>query len=210
MRIVRGEHDRPPSGMGAHHELHDPLCRLLVQVAGWLVGEEQPRLVDEGARERHSLLLSTRQGARVATHQILQPEITQQRERLAARFLRGFTRRLGRQCDVVEDGKPGKELGVLEDHSCCAAQLGDPLPAEARQVPAADHDLSRGGGLGAQQQPKERRLAGAARASEEHKFARLDRERDVAQGGEPRRIHLGDMVEADHPPGIVAEARRHA
>ena len=55
------------------------------------------------------------------------------------------------------------------------------------QVDAAERDAALAGVVGAHEQLRERRLAGAGRADERQVLARLDRERDVGDGGCARR-----------------------
>ena len=42
-------------------QLRDITCVLIVEVADWLVGENEPRIVDEGPGNRDALLLSAAQ-----------------------------------------------------------------------------------------------------------------------------------------------------
>ena len=62
---VVGGDDRGQAGVAVHlaQELVQRLGRVLVQVAGRLVGDQQRRRHRQGARHRHALLLATRQHA---------------------------------------------------------------------------------------------------------------------------------------------------
>src|SRR5258706_12086686 len=59
--IVRRHHHRGAGAIDAIEQPHDADGRRGVEVPGRLVGEQDQRSVDEGARDRHPLLLSTRE-----------------------------------------------------------------------------------------------------------------------------------------------------
>src|SRR5690242_3291660 len=51
--------DSRPPPIQVYKKLHDPFTRLAVQVAGWLVGDEQQGFDGQGAGNGHTLILST-------------------------------------------------------------------------------------------------------------------------------------------------------
>lgn len=51
VRIVRYDDDGLPGGVEGAQERHDLVARFAIQVAGWLVGQDDARAVDE--RPRH-------------------------------------------------------------------------------------------------------------------------------------------------------------
>src|SRR6266536_3145955 len=64
-RIVRGDdHGHPPRTPEVEDQLDDLASRSRVQVAGRLVGEQQPGLVDEGSGDRNALLLTSGEARR--------------------------------------------------------------------------------------------------------------------------------------------------
>src|SRR5207245_5462439 len=52
--------------------------------------------------------------------------------------------------------------------------------------------------------PKERGLPGTARAEDGHELPRIDRERDVDEGGEGAIVTLGEVIDPDDGVGIAA------
>ena len=60
-----------PRAFTSWNSAHDLLGHLRVEVAGRLVGQQQHRLVDEGARDGHALLLAARQLQRVGVHLVV-------------------------------------------------------------------------------------------------------------------------------------------
>jgi hypothetical protein len=60
--VVRHQHQRGAGfAVQLEHQLHHLLAGGEVQAAGGLVGQQHRRLDDEGARQRHALLLAARQ-----------------------------------------------------------------------------------------------------------------------------------------------------
>ena len=60
LRIVGDDEDRDAGLVDLGEQIHDLLARLAVERAGRLVGEDQPRLADQRARDRDALLLTAR------------------------------------------------------------------------------------------------------------------------------------------------------
>src|SRR5207247_1864197 len=54
------------------HERQHVVGALAIEVAGGLVGDDDLRIVDDRARDRHALLLAARQLARIVVHPILE------------------------------------------------------------------------------------------------------------------------------------------
>ena len=58
-------------------QLQDLLGALAIEIAGRLVGDEDGRIGDDGARDGHALLLPARELARVVVHAILEADHAQ-------------------------------------------------------------------------------------------------------------------------------------
>jgi len=67
-------------------QIEHPLSRCFIQIAGWFIGQKQPWIVNQGSRQRHTLLFTARKFAGAMVCPILQtnlPEpICSHRERL--------------------------------------------------------------------------------------------------------------------------------
>src|SRR6187455_2098961 len=111
-KVVRHQHDGGAEvPVELEHQLHDGLARGAVEVAGGLVREQDARLVREGARERHALLLAARELGGVVVTTLAQPDAREQvvgaRRAIAAGELE-------RHLHVLACGERGNELEGLE------------------------------------------------------------------------------------------------
>jgi hypothetical protein len=109
------------------HQLAQPHPRLLpqlgVEVAQRLVEQEQRRLVDDGARQRHPLLLSARELVRVAPGHRRKADLAQHRVRPLAHLCRRHLAHAQRVLDVLEHGAVRPQRVRLE-HEAESALLG--------------------------------------------------------------------------------------
>src|SRR5271169_2857635 len=80
LAVVGRDEDRGSAGIHFLEEGHDLLGHVRVEVARWLVGEEQDRLVDEGAGDGNALLLATRQLEGIRMHLVMQAHRFQRRK----------------------------------------------------------------------------------------------------------------------------------
>jgi hypothetical protein len=76
--IVGDDNDGGPVGVKAVEQLHDLFTRGLIQLAGWLVGQEQARTVRERAGDRHALHLAARELGRPMAGALCEADILQQ------------------------------------------------------------------------------------------------------------------------------------
>ena len=171
-----------PELVDPQQQLQDLPADERVEVAGRLVGDDQPRVVDERAGDRRPLLLAAGQLRRGLLGLRGQPDQGQhaidRRPDLAPRR----AGHLEREGDVLVDRLGRQELEVLEDDPDLAAHLGHLPAAEPGDVLAVEHDRAAGRDLVADEQLDERRLAGAGRPDEEDEVAFGDDQVDVAQG----------------------------
>ena len=112
-----GDDDGRARAVDPVDQLHDPDRRLGVEVAGRLVGQEQRRVVDERARDRHALLLAARQLVGVVVQLRREADQAEDVRHLAPDLLTTLADDLERVRDVRVDGAAGKQLVVLEDHA---------------------------------------------------------------------------------------------
>ena len=85
--FVRDEHDGVARFVQALEERHDLDAGLRVEVAGRLVGEQDRRVVDERARDRHALTLAAGQLVRPVVLAVAQLDLL---ERLVRALGRSF------------------------------------------------------------------------------------------------------------------------
>ena len=170
-----------------------------VEVAGGLVGDEDHRPVDEGARDRDPLLLAA---GELVGHPVALAVEADHLEGLGDQggdVAAGAADDLEGEGDVLADRLVGEQPEVLEDGADVAAQPRDLPAGEPVDLLAGDVDASRRRAVLAQHEAQERRLARAGGADEEDELALLDVDRDLVE----RRVGvagvgLGDLVEANH------------
>ena len=127
-------------------QLHDPDRGDRVEVSARLVGQQQRRVVDEGAGDGDALLLAAGELVGVAVELGREADQAQRLRHLLADFGAAGADHLQRVGDVVVDGAVGEELEVLEDGADVAAQLRDFLLRQLADVAAGDLDRAFGGG----------------------------------------------------------------
>lgn len=112
--VVRDDHHREPLGTQALHQLQDLVPRSLVEIPRRLVGEEDPRLLHERARDRHTLLLTAGEFTGSMVRALGEVDL---RQRRADPFFPLGTResqRLESDVDVLRRGEGGDEVERLE------------------------------------------------------------------------------------------------
>src|SRR5215470_4576356 len=171
-------------------ELH-AVAELLVERAQRLVEEEHGGARDEGAGQGHSLLLTARELARIASpvrgklHEgegLSDPPLD-----LRARHA-GHAKSEGH---VLEDGAVGEQRVVLEDHAHVAA-VGRHLV----HALALDEDVARRRFHEARHRTEARGLSAAGGAEEREELARLHGEGDAVEG-QRLAVALDETAELD-------------
>ena len=170
----------PNSLLSFSSSVEDVVGALAIEVAGRLVGDDDRRVVDDGARDGDALLLPAGELARVVLHAVLEADDAQRglRALLALGRRRGCVSRSGSSTfsTAVSTGirlydwkmKPMRARAPLRELA-----LAQPVEALAR-----DLDRARGRPVEAGDQVEQRRLAGAGRAHqrlERRPRARRDR-----------------------------------
>ena len=201
--VVRRHDDGRARAVDAVQQLHDPDRRLGVEVARRLVGQQQRRMVDEGARDADALLLAA--GELVGEVVQLRGQAGQAQDvgHLGPDLLARVAGDLQRVGDVVVDGAVGQQLEVLEDDAEVAAVVGDLAAVDLGQVAPGDADRAAVGLELLDEQAHERRLARAGRADEEHELAAAHGEGGLAQACVPGRVGLRHPAEVDDVRGMA-------
>ena len=167
-----------------------------------LVEHQDGRVAQERARDRDALPLPAREpDAALADHRVVALRQTQD-ELLGVRGARGRAELVGARVglahpDVVLDGAV-EEPRVLADERHAASHL---LEAQLAQVAAADRDPAAIGIVEPEQQPRDRRLARAARAHDRDALARpnVEAQLDVRRATRPR---IGERDVLEGHPGV--------
>ena len=175
--LIVGDHQgREPQGALELADL-DPhlLAELGVEVRERLVEEEQLRLDDERAGQRHALLLAARQLAREAVAEALEADQAQRLRDLLPDGGRSEPAHLEPEGDVLGGREVGEEGVALEDEPGVppvGRQHGDVAGAEPN---AAGRRLDE-----SPDHAEGRRLAAPAGPEQDDQLALLDGERDIA------------------------------
>ena len=196
--VVRDVHEGDPQVVleGLQLEL-ELLAQLQVERAEWLVEEQHLRPVDERPRERHPLLLSSGQLARLARPEVLETDATQDLRDPSLQL--GALDPLSAQPErhVLVDRQVREERVALEDGVHVAL-----VRWEADDVLAAEQDRAGIGLLEASDHPQRRRLAAPGRAEQREEGAGRNLERDAVHGRDAVE-RLDDRLELD------VASRRH-
>ncbi len=99
-------------------------CEIGIQIAGRLVGQDQSRLVRQGAGYGDPLLFAAGEGVRQGRLPMLQPESFEHLERSSLRFTRRDAVDAQHKGDVLQYGFPLEELEILKNHTDLSSQQG--------------------------------------------------------------------------------------
>ena len=185
VQVVRGDEHAGAAGRGAVHGLPQRRARAEPYAGRGLVEDEQVRLVRQGGGEGEAPAQAERQVADEGRRGGGEVRLELRRPR---------TERLRRERQVLGDGEVLPEAEALGD-------VPEPRARLARGRAAEQLDAAGGGPQEAEQQPDERRLAGAVRAQQTDDLA-----------GTHLEIHAGDRgegPEAEHGSAGCGERRRH-
>ena len=157
-------------------------AEVRIDVAGRLVGEQELRPRDHGARDRGALLLAARKHRRQRPHALAEPDPVQQLDHLVAvarprpcRARAAAARRSRRWSDDRAGGNPGTRCR-------CGAAASPAHPCSSVATSWSNSVIRpRVGSQRQEQQAQQRGLAGARRAGQELERVRLDAEGEVAQ-----------------------------
>src|SRR5436190_8567793 len=124
--IVRHQHHRRRApAIDVDEQVDDLVAGAGIEVAGRLVGEQDRGLVGEGARDRHALLLASRELRRIVMAP--RPEADLGQELIGADARIGLPGDLERHAHVLPRGQRGQQVKELEDEA-------DALAAEPREL----------------------------------------------------------------------------
>ena len=203
VRLVRDQQHRDAALLiQTLEDVHHLDAGARVQVAGRLVRQEDGGLVDQGAGNRHPLLLAARELVREVIHPVVEPDRVQHlaSPRVTRRSVHAGAVEQG-ELDVVEGGGPRQQVEALEHEADLpVAHLGQLVAREPGDIPAVEQVVAAGRPVEAAEDVHERRLAGPGRSGDRDELAGLDGEAhaperthlDVAHG-----VDLGDVLDRD-------------
>src|SRR5690606_23763309 len=120
--VVGGHHHGGPQGVDVPEEVEDPALCLVVQVAGRLIGEQDERVVRQGAGDGHPLALPAGQLAPVRFRPVRQPDLGEEAADLRPDDRLVRARDLQGEGHVLRGGPVLEESEVLEHETDLAAE----------------------------------------------------------------------------------------
>src|SRR5438128_6778254 len=181
LTVVGRHQDGCPSRVDLQQQLDNFPGGRRVEVPGRLIGEKDPRIVEECPRDCHPLLLAAGELVGELVLFSFQADDAEHLLDFRLEVPQGAFGDPQREGDVLEDGKVRQQLEILEDHADLATQEGQVAALEAAQVLTLDLYLAVRDLLLADQEPDQCRLAGPARSDQEDEILLGDHQRDVAQ-----------------------------
>src|SRR5438876_2331199 len=112
--IMGDDDDRHALTVQLDEQLHDRLSGVGVERAGRLVGEQEQRLVDDGARDRHALLLAARELIGQVVHAIAEADPLERVDRFLAPRAAALAGVDHGQLDVLERRVARQQIERLE------------------------------------------------------------------------------------------------
>ena len=206
-----------PRRTGGEDQVDHGPAGVAVEIAGGLVGQQQPWPVDQGAGQGHALLLATRQLARIVGHALPEPDLGEQRA--CRREGVAVAGELQRQRHVLERGHGRDQMeGLEQDADPVAPKQGQPVLVETAQIDAVDLHPAGARPLDPADDRHQAGLAGARGTHHAYAGAGLDHQIDAAQDRHrPRGARKGKMHvdKLDHrqepdPPSAGGSRRRTA
>jgi hypothetical protein len=177
------------------HEIEDRLGVRRVEVAGRFVRQDERRIRDDGARDRHALFLSSGQLIRIVVGAVGQAD---QGEcvfhlLLALRSREGLKEE--GEFDVLRRGQHGNQVVGLEDESdVVGAPVREVGVVEIADVRSLHEDFTLRRPIEAADEVEQRRLAGTRRAHEREPLAFSDRKREPGED-----LHRFRAARVGHP-----------
>ncbi len=173
---------RPAAGVEVEEELVDGVAGGAVQIAGGLVGEDEGRLHDQGARQGDALLLAPGELARAVLEPVAESDLLEELLRLLLQGRAAHASDEAGHHDVLEGGELGEQVMELEDEAdALVAECRELTARELGDVAALAGDRTRCGQVEGAEQVEQGALAGARRADDADHLSRRDHEVDAAQ-----------------------------
>src|SRR5438034_279778 len=197
LAVVRRHHHGRPTRVDLQQQLDDlPRCRR-VQVAGGLIGEEDPWIMDERPRDGHPLLLTAGQLVGELGFLALQPDDAEHFLDLGLEVAQGALGNPQGEGDILEDREIGQQLEILEDHADLPAQERQVAPLQPAQILSLHRNRAGGDLLLPDQETNQGRLPRTARPDQEDEILLGNLEGHIPQRDRPVRIGLLHMFEVD-------------
>ena len=181
LRVVR-DHDDQPIARDLLQDLHDLHARFRIQRAGRLVRQQNLRIVDQRARDRHALHLAAGHLVRLFGQLIAEADAFERLFRAFAAFGFRYAGQRERQLHVGQRVLVRDQVVVLkhEPHGMVAVAVPIGVP-ELLGRPAGNGEVAGIIPVQSADDVQQRRLAAAGRAEDRNKFVPAKSNTDPAQ-----------------------------
>ena len=201
--IVR-DHDDQAVVCDFREQVHDLDARLGVERAGGLVGQQDLRVVDEGARDGDALHLPAGKLAGLLVHVLGQAHAPERVQRPLAALGARHARQRERQLHVGQHGLVRDEVVALEHEADAVVAVGVPVAVLVLLGGnAVDDQVARIVMVKPAHDVQQRGLARARRPQDGHELVVAERHGHVVErhlGERACRVRLADMVQLKHGP----------
>jgi len=156
------------------HRKHLPCC-FLVEIARWLICEQQAWLMHERACYRDALLLAARQGVHRSMKTVAETDFREHRDTALTSLCAADAVELEREPDVLLDVERGKQIEELIDEAdACTAKQSAVRLAQRRDIATVDFNRAAVRPIDAADDIQEGRLARAAASDDRDSLAAAD------------------------------------
>ena len=171
---MRDEYERRTlARMEIEHEFDNVGARRLVEIAGRLIGQQDFRIADDGAGQRHALLLAARKLAGIMRQAMAETDMLQLFFR--PRKSIGPSGKFKRDGDILQRRHGGHEMeGLKDDADMLPTKAGKTILVEAGEILARHMHAARAWLLQPRQHHEKRGLARTRRTDEARRCATRD------------------------------------
>jgi hypothetical protein len=162
-------------------QLHDLPADERIKVSGRLIGNEQLRVANDGARDRSALLLAARERVRVSLGERSETNNPKGALNSGVNLFAWRAGDLQRKCGVLANGASLQESEVLEDHANTSTQVGDFARLKGVYRVSGNVHFTRERDHVAYKEADQRRLPRAGGPNKEGELTRVDGEADACE-----------------------------
>src|ERR1700722_1624560 len=142
--VVRGDDDRRSGFVEFDEESQQPLTEIGIDVAGRLVGEQELRARNHGARDRGALLFPAGEDWRQGAHAIAEPDPLQQFDDFGPVICLFLAQNAQRQAYILVGRQVVEQPEILKDDTDPAAQIGAAILAQGGRIMIEHADQAAG------------------------------------------------------------------
>jgi hypothetical protein len=162
-------------------QLHDLPADERIEVSGWLIGNEQLRVANDGARDCGALLLAARKRVRVSLGERSETNNPKGALNSGVNLFAWRAGDLQRKCGVLANGASLQESEVLEDHANTSTQVGDLARLKGVYRVSGNVHFTRERDHVAHEEADQRRLPRARGPNKEGELTRVNGEADACE-----------------------------